>query len=1313
MSGATKPVRHSSGIAHDMDRNTTLPEPKIVVDELERKGHVPVKEIPPPVPPLMLPINEPTPQIHQGQFIVIESDKTETDFEESPILGHDERRSLLPEARPAAESGTSEREESVPQPRESDSLLKTIMSLRSSSPSAVSRTELPDDFLSQADDGETIQILLGETPILPQHNWKSPETEHNSSPEAFHTPREEEESDGEIFDGRSSIYPDDSVSMVFQRRYADAINSEQMPPLPVNGLQQYARRQDFTLNSDARSEINRVLDHYQDGHVTPEMASGFQKQVETLTPELAPHNAWESPEATKGYLRNLLDGEELRKEPPAVSTSSQTSKPLIPMPKSPYDDDEEDAGGIAIIYGPPEPYNRNSSDSHAGQPGTLHSHSTSNATLRPAKVDETGSQASYFDDLVFRPEPPPKDARTEGRHVEWPVRPSLPEITATGSGLGLSIGNSRSASPPRSPHPPRPVYAPPPPPTPVKEVSLSFTMQNNSSSSLIQQQNSIAYAKRAAADIFGPPGLPESPAPRGRTQHVESVETMEADTAQKSESNSAKPSLEMGGSFSRSPSRSDRKSTSQVRAPTAPTAPPVQDKKEKMVNDRWNRIKELVDTEHSFHQDMTILTDIYMATSSSVLDDADRRVLFGNVDQVRDFSGAFLDVLKKAANPVYTIAKENRWNYKRGSFGTSNSGTTENSAATANISVDERVANDRKTTVGEAFIENLAGIEKVYGLWMKGHKAANDKLIQLLKSSSVQFWLSECHANAKDITAAWSLDSLIIKPTQRVLKYPLLLEGLVKCTPTDHPGYAALVQAQESIKNAANDMNNKARRAELVAQAMSKRVDSEGKIKVGNLLNRRTDKLKQPVGLTGLPEDQAYNAVAQKFGGHFFQLQVVMRDIEKYTEDVTRYVTHFRVLMSGLIANIHESGQYPEAESKWIRFATSLQEIERIALVQHVMAVKQTVVEPVNQLWRLHEGPQQMMAKRKKLVGEYVRHKAMVAKGENIDKRLAEEVELFKAVNETLIDELPKLYALTKKLIDTCLEKFIYLFMEWNHVWLRKLEPFVDDKERLANMDIAQAMIFITSSYYQDAEPVVEEIETYSLCNGAALAEALKIVSPATTYTRPDDDSSYRRPSAPSSKRTMSLNSEEPFMPNRLSANMGLSPLVGSFPMPDGVQQPGSGRIRASSGLSSRGSSTPHSMHIHPGPTAYAIQRPYPSSERSGELSPRGPRHSQEPVSPRRPEVDPSYLFPDQALPGYSTPDERYSGIFHSALPMSDSPRPASPEPLDGDAKIIFLAASLFEFHIDSTRKEAGYPYLTYQPGEVRFTGFSDICTVR
>ena len=64
----------------------------------------------------------------------------------------------------------------------------------------------------------------------------------------------------------------------------------------------------------------------------------------------------------------------------------------------------------------------------------------------------------------------------------------------------------------------------------------------------------------------------------------------------------------------------------------------------------------------------------------------------------------------------------------------------------------------------------------------------------------------------------------------------------------------------------------------------------------------------------------------------------------------------------------------------------------------------------------------------------------------------------------------------------------------------------------------------------------------------------------------------------------------------------------------------------------------------------------------------------------------------------------RHSGLFHSALPpdsaTDDSRRSSRASSRDGYA-VLWLAASLFEFNIDTTKHEAGYPYLTYQAGEV------------
>jgi hypothetical protein len=76
----------------------------------------------------------------------------------------------------------------------------------------------------------------------------------------------------------------------------------------------------------------------------------------------------------------------------------------------------------------------------------------------------------------------------------------------------------------------------------------------------------------------------------------------------------------------------------------------------------------------------------------------------------------------------------------------------------------------------------------------------------------------------------------------------------------------------------------------------------------------------------------------------------------------------------------------------------------------------------------------------------------------------------------------------------------------------------------------------------------------------------------------------------------------------------------------------------------------------------------------------------------------------------------RLSGLFHSALPLPDgleenlaedsaaSSRGFFAQGNVGNAggyKVLWLAASLFEFNIETTKHEAGYPYLTYQAGEI------------
>lgn len=56
---------------------------------------------------------------------------------------------------------------------------------------------------------------------------------------------------------------------------------------------------------------------------------------------------------------------------------------------------------------------------------------------------------------------------------------------------------------------------------------------------------------------------------------------------------------------------------------------------------------------------------------------------------------------------------------------------------------------------------------------------------------------------------------MLIKPVQRVLKYPLLVDKLVESTVTSHPDYKAAHTAKETIAKVAQDINEIKRRKDL------------------------------------------------------------------------------------------------------------------------------------------------------------------------------------------------------------------------------------------------------------------------------------------------------------------------------------------------------------------------------------------------------------------------------------------------------------------------------------------------------------------
>ena len=366
------------------------------------------------------------------------------------------------------------------------------------------------------------------------------------------------------------------------------------------------------------------------------------------------------------------------------------------------------------------------------------------------------------------------------------------------------------------------------------------------------------------------------------------------------------------------------------------------------------------------------------------------------------------------------------------------------------------------------------------------------------------------------------------------------------------------------------------------------------------------------------------------------------------------------------------------------------------------------------------------MNKRAKRVMDYVRYKTLKDRGDKPDKKTSDYKDQFIALNDTLKEELPRLFSMAKRVVEASLHTFVQLQLQWQIVWRRKLSQAIDVP------NVPDEVSKIMASWFGDFSITEGQLFSLGVINKSLLTDISNIVtyhhlSPTTTLN--GDVSSPRQSSTAtndSRSRTLSQGSEaspslaQPDLGSRYSDNLGISHLGGNT-QPNGSanQGPTGYRIRANSTTSARSPLTPEM----PGGWRTYSNSSTPVGQPGSRLSTSSVRGNETPSLPRlsvdtpgfnrlsgesqgmvRPPSGSTYYTASKDGQGRpSSPSHRYSNFFSSAMPMSDSP-PAD-TPAEGSKKkdfnVLFIVASVYEFNIDRSRREAGYPYLTYIAGEV------------
>ncbi|PVH95995.1 hypothetical protein DM02DRAFT_536172 [Periconia macrospinosa] len=799
---------------------------------------------------------------------------------------------------------------------------------------------------------------------------------------------------------------------------------------------------------------------------------------------------------------------------------------------------------------------------------------------------------------------------------------------------------------------------------------------------------------------------PEEPAPETMQQFAQQapLDTPPLPTAQPTSQPQPRkgiPSVEIV------PSPADQDS-SKSDTSTSPTEQAQFDEATQLVRKRYRVIEELTKTEHSFCVDMMVAHQIFEGTSKDVLSDSERRLLFSNCKDLEAFSHDLWKKLKDAIRPVVNQTPP-----------------SENSSEPYDEFMCCTTENDRLVRIGEIMLQATQKMERVYTTYYLNYGDASDFIKKNTDNPELLGWVMACFQHCPNLTTAWDLDSLLVKPCQRMLKYPILLDDLIAKTAPDHPDLAQLKRANETIKAIALRIEDAKSRQQTLRAATSEGKKQKKKGRFGNNIVKslisNKDRAKNLQEAALVFEDQEYNQITQKFGGHFFQIQIVIRDFDQYLDATTEQMLHLNRMMHDFV-DVADNGfsANPEMESTWRRWTMAHLELQNKALDAHKTAIRERAMKPICEVWDQWVQPQKLMEQRKKLLVTYAKWKQLTDRKEKVDPKLDEAAKDFLTINDSLKLELPRLYELTKNVIRLTEIIFIGIQKDWYKLSSKKILPLLESEPQHTT-SITYDLKTYTDRFKSDYRQMEDAIKSLNIANPDLLNH---YTSPVPTFY--SDDGSSRKSS---SRRTESIGSEFSSLEHHRNRNSG-----GYASMRSNVRSYDSNPPRSSPAVPfTSGSAVPS-------PTTPAPANPYNrAAERA--ISPSYSQASESTVTTRGrssssrqqphwgmdgtldyetyaqpPSAGPSFLnptLPTSASNTQVTPSAsgstRTSGVFSSALPMPDSAGVTTPAELsastpndpEAEVEVLFLAASLFEFNIAHDRREGGIPYLVYVPGEI------------
>ncbi|KAI4807727.1 hypothetical protein KUCAC02_027515 [Chaenocephalus aceratus] len=390
-------------------------------------------------------------------------------------------------------------------------------------------------------------------------------------------------------------------------------------------------------------------------------------------------------------------------------------------------------------------------------------------------------------------------------------------------------------------------------------------------------------------------------------------------------------------------------------------------------------------------------------------------------------------------------------------------------------------------SIGNVFLGFKSELEEVYKIYCQNHDDAISLLESYEKEENIQSHVLECLERLRAIYREWgktnyiNLGSFLIKPVQRVMRYPLLLMELLGATPESHHDRPLLTEALQAIKEINVNINEYKRRKDLVVKY--RKVDEDtfidkiSKLSMHSIIkksNRVSSHLKHLTGISPQIKDEAFDEAEKKF-------RLQERLIKSFIRDISLYLQHIResasvkVLAAISFCDIYTERSILDPE----RFQRAHRCISDKQFTQFKERTEALVINPLTQLLLMFAGPHKLIQKRfdKLLDYDNCKERAERLKDRRVQDELQAARNNYEALNAQLLDELPKFHGAAENLFTGCVRAFAHSQKNFTKTTLGELKPLL---QAFSNKVGPEGNLI--SKFQEEYGRVLQLLQSFSFC---------------------------------------------------------------------------------------------------------------------------------------------------------------------------------------------------------------------------------------